>query len=73
MTYLCPHSNSFPIESYVWCVSGEKAIQIGGARFVEKNMLGSNQTGSSGCKQAKVLTRPRFSERRQYLRAFEKI
>ena len=24
MSYLCPHCNSFPMEDYVWWVSGEK-------------------------------------------------
>ena len=25
MSYLCPHCNSFPLEDYVWWVSGEKS------------------------------------------------
>ena len=37
MSYLCQHRNSFPMEDYVWWVSGETSIQIGGARSVEKN------------------------------------
>ena len=52
MSYLCPHCNSFPMEDYVWWVSGRKSIQIGGARSVEKNMIGSNQA------EAKLLIRP---------------
>ena len=29
MSYLCPHCNSFPIEDYVWRVSGgEKAYEL---------------------------------------------
>ena len=42
---------------------GAKSIQIGGVRSLEKNVIGSNQTGSWWCKQAKVLIRPRSSER----------
>ena len=45
MSYLCPHCNSFPLEDYVWWVSGEK-IQSGGAQIVEKGTTGSNRTGS---------------------------
>ena len=97
MSYLCPQCNSFPMEDYVWWVSGregggrgvgrggegrrgegvrrgrEKSIQIGGARSVEKNTAGSNQTGSWWCKQAKVSTKPRSSERVQCLRAYAGI
>ena len=55
------------LTNYVWWVSGVKNTQAGSARFVEKNMIGSNQTGSWWCRQAKVLTRHRSSERMQYL------
>ena len=44
MSYLCPHCNSFPWEDYVWWVFGEN-IPCGGAQFVEKSTIGSNQTG----------------------------
>ena len=37
---------------------------------MEKNTIGSNQTGSWLYKQVKVLIRPRSSKRMQYLRAF---
>ena len=47
-----------------------KSIQIGGVRSVENNMTGSNQTGFWWCKEAKVLIRPRSSDRMQYLRAY---
>ena len=70
MSYLCPHCNSFPMKDYAWWVSGGKSIQIGGVRYVEKNMTGRNQTGFWWCKQAKVLTRPRSSKRMRYLRAY---
>ena len=59
MSYLCPHCNSFPMEDFVWWVSGRKSMQIGGARSVEKNMTGGNQTGSWWCRLAKGLTRPK--------------
>ena len=64
MSHLCPHCNSFPMEDYVWWVSGG-----------EKHTnwwccgTGSNQTGSWWCKQAKVFNWPRSSERMQYLMA----
>ena len=41
MAHLCPHCNSFPMEDYVWWVSGKKSKQIGGVRSVEKNTTGS--------------------------------
>ena len=69
MSRLCPHCNSFPVEDYVWWVSG----RIGGARSVEKSTTGSNQTGSLWCKPVKVLIRPRSSERMQYFRTFAEI
>ena len=28
MSYLCPHCNSFPMEDYVWWVSGENTCQV---------------------------------------------
>ena len=72
MSYLCPHCNSFPMEDYVWWVSGWKSIQIGGVRSVEKNRTGRNQqTGSWWCKPVKVWTRPRSSKHMQCLRACE--
>ena len=72
MSFLCPHCNSFPMEDYVWWVSGEENITTGGARSVDKNRTGSNQTGF-WCKQVKVETRPKSSERMQYLRALAEI
>ena len=36
---------------------------------MEQNTTGSNQTGFWWCKPAKVLTRPRSSERMKHLRA----
>ena len=53
MSYPCPICNSFPLGDYVWWVSGEN-IQIGGAQFVERSTIGTNQTGS--VYQAKVFT-----------------
>ena len=54
-SHLCPHCTSFPMEDYVWWVSGENDLTIGGARSVEKTMSGSYQnrllvvpTGESG-------------------------
>ena len=72
VSYLCPNCNSFPLEDYVWWVSGENP-QSGGARCVEKSTTGSNQTGFWSGKLEKVLSRPRFSKRTRYLRAFEQI
>ena len=68
MPYLCPHCNSFPLEDYVWWVSGENPPS-GGAQFVEKSTIGSNRTGFWSCKQVIVLGRPRSSKRMQYLKA----
>ena len=45
MSYLCPHCNSFPLETKFGGSLGEKNVTIGGARFVEKSTAGSNQTG----------------------------
>ena len=28
MSYLCPNCNSFPLEEYIWCVSGKKEQQL---------------------------------------------
>ena len=28
MSYLCPHCDSFPMEDYVWWVSGEKTYKL---------------------------------------------
>ena len=59
MSSLCPHCNSFPLEDYIWWVSGE-SIQIG-AQFVGKkyewkqpNRLLVVHTGES-INKAKVL------------------
>ena len=63
MSYLCPHCPDGKI-AFGWSL-GEKSTQIGGAE--------ATKTGSWWCKQAKVLTGPRSSERLQYLRAFAEI
>ena len=44
MSFLCPHCNSFPLEDYVWWVSGGN-IPGGGPQFVERSTIGSNRTG----------------------------
>ena len=67
MSYLCPNCNSFPLEDYVWWVSGEKRPQSGGAQFVENSTTGGNGTGCWSCKLEKVLSRPRCSKRMRYL------
>ena len=59
MSYLCPHCNSFPLEDYVWWVSGEKHARwwcaICGEKYGLKqpNRLSVVQTGD-GIEQAKV-------------------
>ena len=66
MSYLCPHCNSFPLED-------GKGATIGGARSVERNTIGSNQTGFWSYTQVKVSIRPRNSKHMQYFRAFALI
>ena len=70
MSYLCPHCNRFPLEVYVWWVSGEKST--GGVQFVEKSTTGGNRTGFWLCKLGKVLSRPRCSKAAPVRRA-EKV
>ena len=60
MSYLCPHCSSFPMEDYVWWVSGEKKhtnwwCAICGEQYdwKQSNMLLVVQTGES-VNQAKV-------------------
>ena len=45
--HICAYCNRFPMENYVWWVSGGKSTQNGGVRSVEKNM-------KEGTKQALV-------------------
>ena len=59
MSYLCPHCNSFPLEHYVWWVSGGKGRDSWWCAIRGENTTGSNQTGSWWCKQVKVLIRPK--------------
>ena len=40
MSYLCPNCNSFPLEDYVWWVTGRKNQEV-----VVRNLWGDNQTG----------------------------
>ena len=44
MSYLCPNCNSFPLEDYVWWVSGRKSTKWWCA-ICEKSTIGSNRTG----------------------------
>ena len=46
---------------------GRKGATFGGARFVEENATGCNQTGFWWCRQAKVSIKPSSSKRTQYL------
>ena len=59
MSYLCPHCNSFPMEDYVWWVSGEKQHTNWWCAICGENITGGNQTDTWWCSQAKVLIRPR--------------
>ena len=70
MSYLCPHCNNFRWKTTFGGSLGYKAHTLMVRTSVEKKMIGGHQTGSWWCKQAKVLTRPRSSERMQYLRAY---
>ena len=70
MSYLCPHCFSFPLEDYVWWVSGRKGrnnwwCSICGEKYDWKqpNRLLVVQTGES-VEQAKS------SERVRYLKAY---
>ena len=72
MSHLCPHCNSFPLEDYVWRVSGENP-QSGGAEVVEKSTTGSNRTGFWSYKQGTVLIRPRSSKRMRTSRPVRKL
>ena len=58
MSYLCPHCNSFPMEGYVWWVSGRKGrndwwCAICGEKWLEATIQALVQTGES-VNQAKV-------------------
>ena len=67
---LVPALQQFPFGRLHFGWTLGKNIQIGGVRSVKKNSTGSNRTCSWWCKQAKVSTRPRSSERMQYLRPY---
>ena len=60
MSYLCPHCNSFPLEDFVWWVSGGKTTKWWCAIFAQRydwrqtNRLLVMQTGEN-FEQAKVL------------------
>ena len=43
-SHLCPHCNSFPLEDYVWWVSGRKSTKWWCA-LCGKSTIGSNRTG----------------------------
>ena len=57
MSWLCPHCNRFPEEEAI---------------CEKKKMIGGRQTGCWWCKQAKVSTRLRSSERMRYHKACKK-
>ena len=57
MSYLCPHCNSFPLEDYVWWVSGRKTTKWWCA-ICGKSTIGGNRTGFWSHKQVIVLSRP---------------
>ena len=47
-------------------LSGEKSTPVGGVQFLERSTTGGNRTGFWSCKQAKVTTRLKSSERTRY-------
>ena len=54
MSQLCPHCNSFPMDTTFGGSLEGKTYKSVVCKSVENNTTGSNQTGSWWCKQAKV-------------------
>ena len=68
MSYLCPNCNSFPLEDYVWWVSGRKTTKWWCAICGEKyDWRQPNRLWS--CNQVKELSRRKSSKHMRYLRA----
>ena len=66
MSYLCPHCNSFPMEDYVWWVSGGKQAY----KLVVCDLWRKNMTGSWWCsKQVKGVNQAKVFKGMQYFRA----
>ena len=66
MSYLCPHCNSFPMEDYVWWVSAGKKHTSWWCAICGEQYDWKQPNMRWWCKQAKVLTRPRSSERTRH-------
>ena len=53
MAYMCPYCYSYPVEDYVWWVSGGKNIQIAGVRSVRKIRLEATRQAHGGAHRRK--------------------
>ena len=68
MSYLCPHCNSFPLEDYVWWVSGRETYKLVVRNLWREVRLEATKQAFWSCKQVIVLSRPRSSKHMQYVR-----